>query len=115
MPKLTVWRPIVHQSRCIDSPGERIGEQQEQRHNETIDSHCLDHGETDEKCPGYCPRRLRLPCDRVHGGGHRATLARAGPIDPIETAMTAPMIEMSLGSIKPPYPFATLPTAAPMK
>ena len=54
---LTVCSASVHQSMCMVSLDEGIGEQQQQRDHQAVDRHGLDHRESDERaCAIWCPR-----------------------------------------------------------
>ena len=57
------------------STHEGIGEQQEQRDDQTVDRHGLDHREANEQRARQRVCRFRLPRDRVHRGGDRAAFA----------------------------------------
>ena len=72
---LTVWRPSVHQSMVHGSFQQRIGEQQQQRDDQAVDRHGLDHRQADEQGARDRAGRLRLAGDRVHRRGDGAAFA----------------------------------------
>src|SRR6202048_5240511 len=73
---LTVWSASVHQSMCMGSVDEGVGEQHQQRDRQTVDRHGLDHRQADEQRPGYGARGLRLAGDSVHRGSDRSSFAK---------------------------------------
>src|ERR1700730_6862371 len=73
---LTVWSASVHQSICMGSVDEGVGEQYQQRDDQTVDRHGLDHRQADKQRPRYDARGLRLAGDSVHRGGDRSSFAK---------------------------------------
>src|SRR5579864_302117 len=73
---LTVWSASVHQSICMDLVDEWVGEQHQQRDDQTVDCHGLNHGEADEQRSRYRACGFWLAGDRIHRGRDRSSFAK---------------------------------------
>src|SRR5581483_4953464 len=83
MRKFAAWKATLSQFTLTSSRSrlqvqERVREDEDERDDEAVDRHRLDHGEADEQRARDRARGIRLAGDRVHGARDRSSFGERG-------------------------------------